>query len=167
MNKKVEEKGCVSWKNEDIVISDHFLIAIACGKAKMRRKKIKKGKWRIQEANWEKYATKVNERTQEEISERLVSVDTWENEIKEVLKQEAVNEIGTKKIKVGPLRLKGWWDKEVEIAITSKKKGNRIQRRLNKKVKKQGNEYQQEWQNAWEGYNKPAAGQSLIINRIY
>ena len=35
VNKKVEEGGCMIWKNEDINISDHFLIGITCQKAKI------------------------------------------------------------------------------------------------------------------------------------
>ena len=38
VNKKVQEKGCTIWKNEDINISDHFLIGVTCGKAMASKK---------------------------------------------------------------------------------------------------------------------------------
>ena len=82
----------------------------------------------MEDVNWKKYATKVEKEIQENISEKVMAVGMWENTIKDVLKQEAAKEIGIKKIKVGPLRLKGWWDKEKEIA--NRKIENRIQRRL-------------------------------------
>ena len=65
----------------------------------------------LEDANWEKYATKVDKRIQEEIREKVMDVGMWENTIKDVLKQKAAKEIGIKKIKVRPMRFKGWWDR--------------------------------------------------------
>ena len=63
------------------------------------------------------------------------------------------------------MKLKGWWDEEVEKAIETRKRENRIQRAVNKRVKKQGNEHLWEWENAWEKYKKAKKEAQIIINK--
>ena len=75
--------------------------------------------------------------------------------------------MGTRKFKVGKTKLKGWWDKEVSKAIENRKRANRKQRSLAKKMKKYGKEYEKDWREAWIEYTSTKKiAQKVIREKI-
>lgn len=148
----VLKSRCKIWKNEDADISDHLMIGITCGKTEVSQdvKKIEwREKWNTVNAEWKRDGDKVEDEIYKEADQGGRTVNKWELDIKNILKQEANKTIGTKKLKTREKKLKGWWDKEVEEAIAQRKKENRKHRRLSTMMRNQA-EHRPEWERAWE-----------------
>lgn len=144
INKEVGSMGSRIWKNEEIDISDHTMIGITCRKMNNRRKEKKvewREKWNTNRADWETYKKQVGRKLDENIERKKRSINEWEADIKRILREEAKNTIGKKRIKIGNKKLKGWWDKEVEEAIASRKRENRNQRKWKERMVKEGEQH--------------------------
>lgn len=168
INKEMEREGCRIWKNEEIDISDHTMIGITCKKNESLRKRKKeewREKWNTMEANWERYTEQVEGKMSENVERRRRSINEWEADIKHIMRKKAEKVIGKKKIKIGNRRPKGWWDKEVEEAIASRKRENRNQRRWKGKITKEGEQHRLEWEKAWEKYQTEKKKAKIIVSK--
>ena len=123
------------------------VIGITCRRRKKNKnatKEVWREKWNIKKGNWIKYCEEVDETLNNGRKWMDLSVKQLEKNINSnSLKQAASRNMGKQKFKNGKTKLKGWWD-EVKVAIAERKKMNRTQRYLARKVKSGGKDYEKD-----------------------
>ena len=166
----VEKGQCGIWKVEELDISDHIMIGVTCRRGRREEQEQDmvaewKTKWDTLNPNWGEYRKSLDEKLQEEVEKGNRTCDQWEKRVKEVIEEEAKATVGIKKYKVGQRKLKGWWDDEVEKAISDRKRENRKQRKLRKMTEKEGEQHRQAWEAAYRSYRKVQKATRVLINK--
>ena len=170
VNNEVSKLEISTWKNEDIDISDHFMIGITCRRSKRKnnvQKEVWREKWNLKKGNWIKYCEEVDQTMNNGMEWMDLSIDQLEKKIKNSMKEAANRNIGKQKFKNGKTKLKGWWDDEVKAAIAERKKLNRKQRYLAKETTPKVKSGESEWQEAWKQYQvAKKTAQDIIRKKI-
>ena len=97
VNNEVSKLEISTWKNEDIDISDHFMIGITCRRSKRKnnvQKEVWREKWNLKKGNWIKYCEEVDQTMNNGMEWMDLSIDQLEKKIKNSMKEAANRNIG-------------------------------------------------------------------------